>query len=364
MKTKILFFLPNLNGGGAERVTINIMRMLDKNLFDVHLAMIRLDGPAFEYLPKDIIMHDLNVSRTLFSIYKLRQKIVELKPDMVYSTLIRSHIYLDMILTGLRHKPVFICRSPNSPKLLLSNNELSPVMKFLLEKSYRRADNIIVQTPDMKEELVTYHHIDRNKIQVFLNPLDTDAIDEKIKNIDNPYDPEKINVVAAGRLTRQKGFDILIKAFKEVVEKNHNFVLHLIGDDHGEKDDLDRIIDELSLRNHVMFWGYQDNPYKFYFFSDLFVLSSRWEGLPNTVLENFYLNKPVVATRCIPFMDQLIHNGKNGLLVEVENTAALAKAIINYQSIKITPSVFIQSKEAVNDFFYDLLKPMNSQENR
>lgn len=358
MKTKILFFLPNLNGGGAERVTINIMRILNKNLFDVHLAMIRRDGPASEYLPKDITIHNLNVSRTLFSIYKLRKKIVELRPDIVYSTVIRSHIILDMVLTALLYKPVFVCRSPNSPKLLLSNNELTPLVKFLLEKSYRHADVIVVQTPEMEEELVTYHHVDRNKIRVFLNPIDTDTIDEKIKNIDNPFNPEKINVVAAGRLTRQKGFDVLIKAFKKVVETDGNFLLHLIGDDHGDKDKLDRIIKESVLNNYVKFWGYQDNPYKFYFFSDLFVLSSRWEGLPNTVLENFYLKKPVVATRCIPFMDQLIHDNENGLLVDVENTEALAKAIINYKSIRITPSSFIQSKKAVNDFFYDLLKPV------
>lgn len=355
MKIKILFFLPNLNGGGAERVMINIMRMLEKEIFDVHLAMIRIDGPASEYLPEGITIHNLNVSRTLFSIHKLRKMIVDLKPDILYSTVIRSHIVLNMVLTYLNHKPLFVCRSPNSPKLLLSNNELSPLVKFLLDKSYKRADIIVVQTPEMKDELVTYHHISSDKIQVFFNPMDTDSIDEKIQNIDNPFNSEKVNVVAAGRLTRQKGFDILIKAFQKVVITNNNFILHIIGDDHGDKAELDKIIDELSLRNFVRFWGYQENPYKFYFFSSLFVLSSRWEGLPNSVLENMYLKKPVVATRCIPFMEQLIHDGVNGLLVDVENTEALAEAILNYKSIQVSSCRFIQSKKAVNDFFCNLL---------
>ncbi len=338
-------------GGGAERVTINILRMLDRNFFDIHLVIMSKEGPSFEYLPKDIILHDLNVSKTIFSILKLRKTIRNVQPDIIYSTLFRTHQAIYFALQGIKNKPIVLMRSQNSPKLLLENNRMGVFEKFLLEKAYIKADFVLAQTPEMKDEIAKYHHIDEKKIQVFLNPLDTDYIDEKVKNIQNPFDSRYINVVAAGRLAKQKGFDILIKSFKEIVENNNDFVLHIIGEDLGEKEKLVKIMQEYSLENNINFLGYQNNPYKYFFFSDLFVLSSRWEGMPNAVIENLYLKKPVVSTKCIPFMSELIKNKKNGLLVDVDNSKELAKAILNYKEIKLEFSDPMGTRKDVNSFF-------------
>ena len=224
-------------------------------------------------------------------------------------------------------------RSPNSPKLIIENNSLTNIKKFLLELAYKNADLIIAQTPEMRDEINRYHDIDLNKITTFLNPLDTETIDTQIKNIENPFNPKKINIVAVGRLHKQKGFDILIKSMKKVVNRNPNFFLHIIGKDKGEEENLKELINKLDLNNYVKLYGFQNNPYKFYYYSDLYVLSSRWEGLPNTVLENLYLEKPIISTRCIPFMDKLIQNNKNGILVKVEDVTSLADAIFNYKKI-------------------------------
>lgn len=354
-KTKILFFIPQLIGGGAERVTVNIMKLLDKDIFDVHLVVSTTEGSRYEGIENVVTLHDLKTPRTLFSILKLRKKINELKPDILFSSLLRGHIAINLSLFGVKKKPYLILRSPNSPKLLLEYNQISLTNKYLLENAYKTANLILAQTPEMKDEIAKYHVIDESKIKVFLNPIDTELIDAGVENITNPFHSENINVVAAGRIVYQKGFDILIQSFKKIIEKNSNFKLYIIGQDGiGEMKNLIKIIENLNLEEHVQFLGYQENPYKYFYFSDLYVLSSRWEGLPNTVLENLYLKKPVVATYCIPYMASLIQEGKNGLLVKVEDVNGLSEAILDYESLSMEFSSAKEIKKDLNDFFENI----------
>lgn len=324
------------------------MNQLNKETYDISLVCLNKNGPLLDLIHEDISIIELTVSKTLFSFYKLSKTINEIKPDIIFSSIFRGHIALYISLCFSNYKPKVILRSPNSPKLLIERNEISFIMKKMLEYTYKKADKIIAQTPEMKEEIVKYHYINPNKIEVFLNPIDKELIDKKLSNISNPFNPENINVVACGRLTKQKGFDTLIKAFKKVTDKNHNFRLHIIGDDLGDKKKLLELTNDLNLDNIISFIGFQSNPYKYYFYSNLYVLSSRWEGLPNTVLENLYLRKAIISTKCIPFMEQLLADKENALLVDVENVEQLSNAILNYK--KITPIPY-NSENDVNNIF-------------
>jgi len=325
--------MPNLEGGGAERVLINIMRQLDKNIFDIYLVLVDKSGDYLELVPNEVNIIDLNTKNISKSFFKLRSVLKEIEPNILFSSLFTTNIMLYLSSLFLLKNSKIVLRSPNSPKLVLENNQMSLLMKFLLERAYNKADYILAQTPEMKYEINKYHNINDDKIITFLNPLDTEFIDNKTLNISNPFDTHYINVVASGRLHKQKGFDTLIKSFKYVIEKNDKFRLYIIGKDKGEEDYLRTLIKNLKLGNFVKLLGFQDNPYRFYFYSDLFVLSSRWEGLPNAVLENLYLNKPIVATKCIPFMNTLIDDGKNGFLVEIDNETELANKILKYKSL-------------------------------
>ena len=348
-KTKILFFLPTLNGGGAERVTVNIINQLEKNKYEILLICLNKNGPLYKFVNKDISIIELNISKTIFSFFKLSKTINKFKPDIVFSSIFRGHIALFFSLFLVRISPKIILRSPNSPKLLIERKELSFVMKKLLDFAYQKADKIIAQTPEMKEEIIKYHFIIPNKIEVFINPIDKNLINEKIKQIENPFDSSKINIVASGRILEQKGFDILIKSFKDVVKYNNLFTLFIIGEDViNEKKNLLKLIKSLDLEKNIYFLGFQENPYKYYYFCDLYVLSSRWEGLPNTILENLYLEKPIVATKCIPFMDKLLTDNENAILVDVENIKQLSNAIVNYKKIK--PKKYTQNSDIESIF--------------
>jgi len=352
MKKRILFFLPTLNGGGAERVSVNLMKQLDRKLFDIHLVLVEETGEYLELIPSDIKIHNLEGKKTLYSIFKLRKIIKELQADIVYSTLYRSHIALFLSLIGVRKKPKTIMRMPNSPKLVIENQEISKVMKYLLDKALKTATKVIAQTPQMKEEIVFYHDVEVNKVDVLINPLDKAFIVKSIEEAGNPFDNDYINVVASGRLMYQKGYDILIQAFKKVYENNSNFRLYILGGDYaGEQKKYEDMVEKFGLNGVINFLGFQRNPYKFYNNAHLFVMSSRWEGLPNTILENLYLKKPIVATNCIPFMKNLIEHGRNGFLVEVESSEKLADAILSYTELTHLGSLSSFDQDDLNSMF-------------
>ena len=352
MKKRVVFFLPTLNGGGAERVSVNIMRQLDIQIYDIHLILVQKVGEYLELVPKYVEIHNLESKKTLYSILKLRKTIKSLQPDIIYSTLYRSHIVLFFSLFFIRDRYKTIFRMPNSPKLIIQNHEISNTTKWLLDIALKSATRVIAQTPQMREEIAQYHFVKRDKIEVIINPLDREFIEQSIQNSSSPFDTSYINVIASGRLTHQKGYDILIKAFKEVYRSNPRFRLFIIGGDYAnERQKYEKLVDELSLNLVVNFLGFQKNPYIYYYHSDLFVMASRWEGLPNTILENLYLEKPIVATNCIPFMKKLIDHGKNGFLVEVENPSMLAKAILEYQSLPKRGNRAMFEQEDINKKF-------------
>jgi len=333
-KKKVLFYLPNLCGGGAERVSINILNQLNREKYEIHLLLGILEGEAVHLIPQDIEVHNLNSPRTIFSLFKLRKKIKEIKPYAIFSSLNRAHIALNFSLRGISNKPKTIMRVPSSPKLVFKYNEMDKMFKILLDISLKNATTIIAQTPEMKEEIFEYHSVNKDKIEILINPLDRKLIDESIEEPFDLFDKGHINVVASGRLSIEKGYDVLIESFSKVYQRNQTYRLYIIGADNGNQmDEYKVLIDKFSLQGIVTFLGFQQNPYKFYFHSDLFVLSSRREGLPNTILENLYLNKPVVGTRCIPFMEELIKDGENGFLVDVESVEQLADAILNFKEL-------------------------------
>jgi glycosyltransferase involved in cell wall biosynthesis len=351
-KIKVMFYISTLNIGGAEKVTVTLMRQLNQEIFDIYLVLVTEEGALLDEVPAGVNIINLDIKRTLFSMIPLRKVIEEVQPDIVYSTLFRTHIAIDLALIGLSNKPKTVYMSPTSPKTLLERNELSSWMKFLISKAYKNADMVLSQTPEMKEEIAEIHGVPREKIVVFFNPIDTDLIDENIKDCENPFDSKRINIVGAGRVSEVKGFDVLIHALKKVLEVNDNFALNIVGRDAGDEQNLKDLAKELGISDRVTLWGYQDNLFKFFYHSDLFVLSSRREGLANVVLENMYLNKPIVATKCVPYYKELL---EEKALVPVEDVDALVEAILGYKELDIENYSYMEKVPDINKLFIEVV---------
>ena len=326
-KKKILFVLPHLNGGGAERVTINYIKSLDSHLFKPVLVVFDETKDLFPLIPRDLQLINTNTINVSKSLFKLITILKEHKPEYVFTSHYRisTLIYFSSIATG---KFIHIARIPGSPKSEKENNYYGTIRRWLFAIGLRSADKIIAQTFEMKEEAVEIFNLSSNKCFVLPNPLDKEYINDA-KNADTGLFPKnEFSIIAAGRLHDVKGYNYLITAMSQVLKNQPNAHLHIIGSDKGAKKKLEELVIHLNLAEKVTLHGFIKNPYPYYKECDLFVLSSLHEGFPNALLENYYLNTPIVSTRCAKIVENLIVEKSNGFLVSAKNSDELAKKIL------------------------------------
>jgi glycosyltransferase involved in cell wall biosynthesis len=167
------------------------------------------------------------------------------------------------------------------------------------------------------------------KVCMIYNPLNREMIvrmaeEEADIKFDVPL------VVSAGRLVYQKGFDVLMKAFRKVRDRIKAKLL-IIGDGHM-KQELFSMRKTLGLHGDVFFSGFQQNPFKFFKHATVFCLASRYEGFPNVVLEAMTLGVPVVVTNCHAGPSEITEDGKYGILIPPEDPDALAGALLTVLS--------------------------------
>lgn len=334
-KTKILFTLPNLNSGGAERIIVNIINSLDENYFDIHLLLINNSGSLCSFLKRNIKITTLNVKKTRYALFALIKQIKKINPDIIFSTLQRMNLLVLIASFFISKKIKIFVREPTMPSLFIKSK--NTLYLYLIIKLYPRAFMVIAQSNEMKKDIINSYNINKEKIRVINNPLDKKSIDKMVNiNKDIPFLSRNINVVASGNINKYKDYGMLIHAFKLVIEKNNSFHLYILGRDekNGLKESLEQLLDKLNIKENVHFLGYQENPYIFYKYSDLFVLSSKQEGLPNVILENLYLEKPIISTNCINSINKLLINRQNGFIVNVGDFEDMADKILRYKELK------------------------------
>lgn len=334
MKKKLALIVPSLNGGGAERVIVNLIRNLDQSKFDIKLILIKKEGVYIELIPSYISVIDLKSERVRYSILKLVRELNNYRPDVILSTLGHLNLVLLLIRNLLKGSPRILIREANTPSKSIS--ELSSIKKraftLLYRYLYPKADKIIAQCNEMKIDIINFLGIDEKKIRCIYNPIDIDKI-SKDKQGENPYDISKKNIVAVGRLSFQKGYDILIDAFKIINEKFNNAHLTILGEG-ILKEKLEAQARDLNIIDNITFVGFSKNPYPYYYYADIYVLSSRWEGFPNTLLEALGCGVKVVSTNCKSGPNEIIGNNEFGILVEEENPIALANGVIQYLNLE------------------------------
>lgn len=315
-KTKILFIVPSMRGGGAERVISTLLQHINKDKFDLNLALITKEGKFLDDIPSHVNIIDLDTKRVRNSIFKIIKTINSLKPDIVFSTLGHLNLLISMIRPFLSKKIVFIGRESNTVSVINKQSKYPKLFDFLYNNFYNNFDHIVAQAEYMKKDLVENYQIKSEKITVINNPIDFENI-KKLSNISSKelFDKSKINLLAVGRLSHQKGFDTLLEIMKELDEK---YFLSILGQGPDEEK-LKSTIKEFSLESKVQLLGFQDNPYIYMKQADIFVLSSRFEGFPNVVLEANACGTTVIAFDCPGGTNEIIIDGKNGYLAKCQD---------------------------------------------
>lgn len=330
----VMFVLPNLNGGGAERVTINFIRQLSPNTYDIKLVVFDKTNDLLSLLPLHVELIDLKTRKASLSLFGLYMTVNSLKPDVVYCSHSRVATLLAVIKI-LNKNFQLVSRVPSMPSLERQQAYTKLIFAKLYAWAFRRADNVLAQTSEMKEDVATSYGVINEKITVACNPLDKGYIRDKLNGVYSPFVSGTLNVVASGRHSKEKGFDILLHAFAKVIKDKPDIKLTIIGREDTQTSELRELIKKYSLEQSVALVGFCDNPYLYYQYCDVFVLSSRREGYPNALLENYYLNTPLVATRCVPVVSRLVKDKLNGFTVSSEpHSMILAEAIVKAIGLK------------------------------
>ena len=327
---KILFFLPSLTGGGAERTIVNIANGLDRNTYEVHFLVIdkpdagKYKDEYFYLLKKDIIIHNLNIQickknyiKILFGMRKIIRKIA---PDIAMSTMLRPNIMLAgaLIISGYNGK-VVLRESTHR-----TENNTNIIERLLIKFFYGKyADKTVALSFGVKKDLCKKFNVNKSKISVIYNPVDIESINI-LKNESVLLKNENV-IVTVGRLIPEKNYFGLIDALA-ILHRKHDFTMYILGK--GElEEQIKSKIKSVGLENHIILEGFQDNPYKYLTNADIFVLNSNWEGFGHVIVEAMACGVAVVSTNCPYGPREIITDHINGLLVPVRNPKKMATAL-------------------------------------
>lgn len=333
---KVLFMIDSLNGGGAERVLINILNRMDYTKFHVTVFMIFGEGVYLSSVPQNVTVRALLKGyntikswhpflRLLYKTYiKLTLGIVKLlKGRPIYSFILKDKYDVEIsFIEGDTCYFVANSRNKSSKKISWIHTDLAKrrTMSYARElKSLSRMDKIICVSNGTKKSVISLYPQLKEKLQVIYNPIDKEQI---IMNALVPIqiDKEKTTIVCVGRLVEVKGYDVLLKAHHELISEGIEHQIIILGEGNLEEE-LKREILQLNLQNSFILMGYKENPYPYIKAADIYVLPSIFEGFSLSLVEAMVLGKPCIATRCVGPTEIL--NDEYGLLVEPGNVQSL-----------------------------------------
>jgi len=333
-RLRVLFVIPTLTGGGAERVILTLLRHLDRSRFQLALAVVDMRNAVFrEDVPEDVELIDLRSLRVRFALPKLVRLIWQRRPDVVLSTLGHLNLSLAVLRPLLPNSTRYLARETIVVSEGLQCYARPKWWAWAYRRYYRRFDRVICQSYDMRDDLVAHFACPAETAVVINNPVDVERIRQLaaepvetgfVRGIGNEAEKEIINLVAAGRLVPQKGFDMLIEAMALCGDRR----LHLTLLGEGPLlEELETLAKSEGMSGRIRFSGFRANPYPFFRQADVFVLSSRFEGFPNVVLEALACGTPVIATPAPGGVRELLSGNKDCVIAGGMTSTKLAEAI-------------------------------------
>lgn len=316
---KILFFIPTLGGGGAEKVLVNLVNNIDKREYEVTIQTLFDYGVNRQNLNKDVKYK--YVFKKLF-----RGNIHFLKifsPSFLYKRMINEKY--DIIVSFLEGPTTRIVSGcdDNHTKIIswIHTEEIESFKKSYrnfkeMKNAYLKYDMNVFVSKTIKEKFEKKMLINlMEKSCILKNVIDNNFIETKANElIEKDKKNGNVLIVSCGRLIKLKGYDRLLRVHKRLLDNNIKNELWILGEG-SERKKLEKYVMDNKLESSVTLLGYKENPYAYVKKADVYVCSSYIEGYNTSVIEAIILKKPIITTKCSG-MDEILENGKYGLIVE------------------------------------------------
>lgn len=312
-----------LSGGGAERFASNLLCNLDYRRFEATLTLLR-DEVVFSvpaHIPRTVLDHR-GVLSTVQTIGRMRDAIDQIDPDLILSTMDSNGKFVGAALRTTESQPVWLARTSNNHSFKYRGIR-GKLNKLWLQHVFPRADHFVANSMGLADSFREFYPLAKDRTRVIGNPVDRDQIEELAGAAS--VEPKVPTILFMGRLVPQKRLDVLLDAFRQIVTRRKANLL-ICGDGPLRSEIVQRIA-RYQLGDSVRLIGYRDNPFPILRAAKLFLSTSDYEGLPNSLLEAQALGIPAVATDCQFGPAEIIDHGETGLLVETGQPSAVADAV-------------------------------------
>jgi len=333
-RAKLLFLIPHLGGGGAERVTALYLRNLCPQKYDLHLGLITQSFANPETIPTHVLVHGLDSPRVRGAAFRLLALVWSVQPDLILSGMAHLNFLVLMLRPFFPIKTRMLVRQNSTVSASLAFDQLPWYTGLLYKRLYRHADRIACQTQAMADDLSRRMGIRREKrsclIAVTPNPIDIVAIRVAVQAPQQQEDPVDTgpgpHFLAVGRLACEKGFELLLRALSLVRQEFPCAELTILGSG-PEEAPLKRLARVLNLESSTHFAGYVETPSVYFSHATAFLLSSYHEGLPNALLEAAAAGLPLIVTPSSPGVVELLAGRPGVWIAEAITAEALAASM-------------------------------------
>lgn len=334
---RLAVFIPSLAGAGAERVVVNLLPGFVQAGLKVDLLIVRPGGALEDEVPTGVRTVVLSGKRLLAAMPSLIGYLRHRQPAALLVHLDFANLIALWSRTISRVDTRVVVTVHNTMSKVSARGSLKDrILPFLAGKFYPQADVVVGVSKGVVSDLRDMTGLNARETQVIYNPIvskdllksaDREQRGRKKPNVGWPDPTENRLVLGVGRLTRQKNFAMLIRAFGRVVRTEPSARLVILGEG-PQREKLEELVEEIGLGNMVQMRGFVDNPAPWFQAASVFALSSEWEGLPTVLIEALAFGCPVVSTRCPSGPEEILKNGTYGRLVPPGDEAALADGIL------------------------------------